>query len=329
MRRPVLLLVAILVAAGAVLATIIATRPREGATDGSPVPGSAGGLTLLVLRSNAGPFAAVIGSTGGDDGALVIPTEISLTVPGQGDATLEDALELPGRQAATAVANLLGVWVDHYAILGRLRLEAIVDRLGGLEIAGQVRTGAEVVATLEGARRGRTVAFQLALQALLRAGVAWAPDDLAESDDLGPAVAALQGAEGAGVVGLEIIEPAEGIFRAEPGAVRDALVRTFGGPDRDVVSVIVLNGSGEPGIGEAVAERIVGGGFSIVVSENASSFDHEDTLVVVGSSGDVALGERVRDLLGTGTVNVSVSSGLAPVTIVVGKDFGSGEDGSV
>jgi hypothetical protein len=29
----------------------------------------------------------------------------------------------------------------------------------------------------------------------------------------------------------------------------------------------------------------------------------------------------VRDLLGTGSVNVSVASGIAPVTIVVGKDF--------
>ena len=328
MRRPAVVLVAILVAAGVVVATIIATRPQEAVSGGTPEPGAGGELTLLVLRSNAGPFAAVVGSTGGREGALVIPTEITLTVPGQGDATLEEALELPGRQSATTVANLLGVWVDHYAILGRLRLESIVDRMGGLEIAGQTRSGAEVVATLEGARRGRTVAFQLVLQALLRAGVTWEAEDLAETDDVAPAVAALQRAEDARVVGLEIIEPADGIFRAEPDAAQQALVRTFGGPDREVVGVIVLNGSGAPGIGELIAERIVGEGFTIVVSENASSFDHEDTLVVVGSSGDVPLGERVRDLLGTGSVNVSVSSGLAPVTIVVGKDFGSGEDGS-
>jgi NAD(P)-dependent dehydrogenase (short-subunit alcohol dehydrogenase family) len=85
--------------------------------------------------------------------------------------------------------------------------------------------------------------------------------------------------------------------------------------------VIVLNGSGVPGIGELVAERLVPGGFRIVISDNASDFDHEETLVVVGSA-DVALGERVRDLLGTGSVNVSVSSGIAPVTVVIGEDFG-------
>jgi hypothetical protein len=74
-------------------------------------------------------------------------------------------------------------------------------------------------------------------------------------------------------------------------------------------------------VGEEVADKIVPGGFTVVVSENAQSFDHDETLVVVGSSSDVALGERVRDLLGVGSVNVSVSSGLAPVTIVVGKDL--------
>jgi hypothetical protein len=36
---------------------------------------------------------------------------------------------------------------------------------------------------------------------------------------------------------------------------------------------------------------------------------------------EVALAERVRDLLGVGSVSVSVGSGIAPVTIVVGKDF--------
>jgi hypothetical protein len=85
--------------------------------------------------------------------------------------------------------------------------------------------------------------------------------------------------------------------------------------------VIVLNGNGVPGIGELVAEKILPGGFRVAVSENASSFDHAETLVVVGSAGDVDIAERVRDLLGVGSVSVSVGSGIAPVTIVVGKDF--------
>jgi hypothetical protein len=44
-------------------------------------------------------------------------------------------------------------------------------------------------------------------------------------------------------------------------------------------------------------------------------------VIVVGSPDDVAPAERVRDLLGVGSVSVPVGSGIAPVTTVVGKDF--------
>jgi hypothetical protein len=116
-------------------------------------------------------------------------------------------------------------------------------------------------------------------------------------------------------------EVASGVFQASPAMVSAALGTAFGGPTEEAVPVIVLNGNGVPGIGELVAEKILPGGFRVAVSENASSFDHAETLVVVGSAGDVDIAERVRDLLGVGSVSVSVGSGIAPVTIVVGKDF--------
>lgn len=53
------------------------------------------------------------------------------------------------------------------------------------------------------------------------------------------------------------------------------------------------------------------------VSQKASP----ETLIVVGSPDEVALDDRVRDLLGVGSVSVSVGSGIAPVTVVIGKDF--------
>jgi hypothetical protein len=86
--------------------------------------------------------------------------------------------------------------------------------------------------------------------------------------------------------------------------VTEALVEAFGGPATEAVPVIVLNGNGVPGSGEAVAERIIPGGVRVAVSQNASDFDHAETLIVVGSPDDVALAERVRDLLGVGSVSV-------------------------
>jgi hypothetical protein len=65
--------------------------------------------------------------------------------------------------------------------------------------------------------------------------------------------------------------------------VTEALVEAFGGPATEAVPVIVLNGNGVPGTGEAVAERIIPGGFRVAVSQNASDFDHAETLIVVGA----------------------------------------------
>ena len=98
----------------------------------------------------------------------------------------------------------------------------------------------------------------------------------------------------------------------------------WGVPDREVLPIVVLNGSGAPGIGEQVAERVIPGGFRVVISENASDFDHETTVIVVATEEHRALGERVRDLLGVGEVQVAgPASGLADVTVVVGKDLGA------
>jgi hypothetical protein len=321
MRRAVLALLLVLVLAAAGVAAVVVSRDRQEATADPVDEVHAEGLALLIVRTTQGPFAAVVGSTGGSDGVMAVPIEARVTIPGQGDATMRDALQLDPRQAATTVANLLGVWVDHHVDLGRKRLAAVVDRAGGIEVGGETLDGAGTLQLLEEAGDGRNAAFELVLRGLFGAGEVWSPSDLANADSPSSVLQVLESAAGATVASVPIVEAASGVFVAEPEAIRESLVAVFGGPDREVVNVIALNGSGVPGVGELVAEHLAPGGFRIVVSENASEFDHEETLIVVGSADDVALGERVRDLLGTGSVNVSVASGLAPVTIVVGKDF--------
>ncbi|GIV01045.1 MAG: hypothetical protein KatS3mg014_2660 [Actinomycetota bacterium] len=62
-------------------------------------------------------------------------------------------------------------------------------------------------------------------------------------------------------------------------------------------------------------------GFRVVLSENAASFGHEVTTIVVPDEGLRALAERVRDSLGVGEVSVAgPASGMADVTVVVGED---------
>ena len=318
-RRPWAALAGVLLLAAGAMAWVVLSADDDRDTPPSNTePEHA--LTLVVVQTDAASFGAVVGSTGGAQGALALPTEIQVTIPGQGDATLGDALGLPPRQAATTVANVLGVWVDHHVVFDEERLGAIVDGAGGITVGSDTRSGREVLSMLEDAGAGAASAFSLVLSGLL-ADVEWNPTALAESDSASSVAEVLEAARGANVSSIPSVQAAEGIFISEPDAVRQSIVDAFGGPDREVVRVIMLNGSGLPGVGELVAERIVPGGFRIVVSENAANFDHEETLVVVGSADDVGLGERVRDLLGTGSVNVSLSSGIAPVTVVVGKDF--------
>jgi hypothetical protein len=90
------------------------------------------------------------------------------------------------------------------------------------------------------------------------------------------------------------------------------------------IKVQILNGNGAPGIGQEVAQRLVGQGFRVILSGNASRLDHETTLVIAyeDSAEARALAQRARDLLGVGEVRVSTQEqGIVDLTIVVGKDF--------
>jgi hypothetical protein len=281
-------------------------------------------LVLVVVDTEAGPLSAVVGS-GGDlpPAGLVVPGRVDVTIPGQGDGTMGDAAALPGREAATAAANLLGIWIPHHVTLEADELEAVVDRAGGVEVGGEVRSGAEALDALSSSGEPDEAAWESTLEALLR-DVAWEPIDLPSADSPSVVAGLLNGASGASVEVLPAEEVPGGILRAEPATIRAVITAAFGVPDLEVLPVVVLNGSGVPGIGERAAERLIPGGFRVVVSENASSFDHDTTLIVVSSEEHRALGERVRDLLGVGEVQVAgPASGLADVTIVVGKDFGA------
>lgn len=90
------------------------------------------------------------------------------------------------------------------------------------------------------------------------------------------------------------------------------------------IRVQVLNGNGVPGIGQEVAERLVGEGFRVILSGNARRLNYKKTLIIAYGSTDeqIQLAEKARDLLGVGEVQVSAQQqGIVDLTIVVGKDF--------
>lgn len=97
------------------------------------------------------------------------------------------------------------------------------------------------------------------------------------------------------------------------------------------IPVQVLNGVGTPGIGLEVDGALQGGGFRIVQSENARSFDFAETRIVIydEEEGSLRAAQRVRDLLGVGTIQVSRQpQSVVDVTIVVGADFAARSAGT-
>lgn len=315
------LFAAIAVAALALVVVKLASSDAPASSGGGEGPSE---LLLLVVHTDVGTLDAVVGAGGSvAPAALIVPDTVAITIPGQGDATIADALELPSRTAATATANLLGVWIPHSVEFGQGKIQAIVDRAGGIEVGGTEMTGAEALDAILTSGGARAQVWETTLEAVL-AVATWEPKDLPQSDDPSRDAELLNAARGASVEVLPAEDVPGGIMRTDPDTIRTVVTAAWGVLDREVQPVIVLNGSGAPGIGELVAERLIPGGFRIVVSENASSFDHDTTQIVVSSEEYRSLGERVRDLLGVGDVQVAgPASGLADVTIVVGKDFGA------
>ncbi|MGH2748698.1 MAG: LCP family protein [Actinomycetota bacterium] len=116
------------------------------------------------------------------------------------------------------------------------------------------------------------------------------------------------------------------LYETDFDEIRDFLRQNVGvaAVEQDEVRVQILNGNGEPGIGQEVAEILTGEGFRVVLSDNARNFDYEETLVITydSSAEGQQVAERARDLLGVGRVQVSAQSqGIVDLTIVVGRDF--------
>ncbi len=84
-RLAVLVLVAVLATAGTGALLIARERAR---TEPEVTPPAAAGLALLVVTTDGGPLPVVVGSTGfGTSGALVVPPEAMVVIPGQGESS--------------------------------------------------------------------------------------------------------------------------------------------------------------------------------------------------------------------------------------------------
>ena len=128
------------------------------------------------------------------------------------------------------------------------------------------------------------------------------------------------------------LDPGGGVvaFRIEPAQNRALVDRLLAdsvpaGVREGGNRVLVLNGVGTPGLGDAVRKKLVPAGFVLVGARNAPQFGYPRTQVVVGEATPQAqaLGERVAKALGlpaTAVVTQEIGT-VADVVVLVGGDF--------
>jgi hypothetical protein len=310
----------------------------------SVLPSSTGPsqLALFAVLAKPDPFVALVGSMGGKPPAVVdMPARLVMNLPGAGSGTLADTLGAPASLISASVSNALGTWVGPQAVTDLAGLARIVDRAGGIsvnlvqpvEVEGReigpgavTMDGPEASAFLAGGAGLAAVdRWQELLSALFRTGLSVEPDDLLQVADVASVQAVLLAARAPRLRELPATASEGGLLVTDDAAIRRQLASLFGIEIGPPVRVVVLNGSGVPGVGEIVASKLVPGGFRVVASGNARTFDRRVTQIVATTDQAQAQAEQVRRLLGVGTVVLGAgSSGLADITIVVGRDLTAG-----
>jgi LytR cell envelope-related transcriptional attenuator len=311
------------------------TSPTASSSSGPQKP-----ATLLALSVTGSPHVllAVVGADGTPaPAAMTLPANVTIVIPGQGQAGTADLQALPGRSLQVGVSNAVGAWVSHYGVLDLVAFAALVDRAGGLtvDLPDVYTVGGKVVGPgstqLDGTQIRALLSdpapdldaearWEAVLAAFLASPDAVRPDDLAETDAADAVTSLLRDAQGAEVTEAPVREVGGSTFIPDQPTFDQTVGALFG--TAEPTNAILQNGNGRPGVGEEAARLLIPAGFRIVISQNAGSFDHARTDIVATDEAHRADAERAKQALGVGVVSVSgVPSGLADVSIVVGEDF--------
>jgi hypothetical protein len=359
-RRAAILVLAPIVAA----AVLVAARPWGSVTSPVPPSDTTFTLAWVVehrspaFAEGTEMYVMVLGaSEARPPFAVVIPNNTTVDLPGGGPPTVGEAITSPELLIAATQATL-NRRVDHYLLSTEGDVLALVDRLGGItvqveegflyggEMVGPGQTklfGAEILTYLESvpeeeipvipsdeggeAQGDASVSrWQDVLWGLFSAtGEAdkW-EGPVGESDVAEPAPL-LARVLGALVTELPTLPGEDGRLLPDGRAIDELVRNSFPTSGGELVRVVVLNGNGLAGQGLDIGAILAPHGFRVVAAQNAASFRVRVTAIIAASEAFVAKAEEARKLLGVGRVYVGPQpTGVADLTIVAGKDFGSG-----
>ena len=273
--------------------------------------------------------------------AVAMPSDVLVDSPGGGPSTIgEGALDF--QTLVVVTQGSLDLRIDHEITMTGADLSTLVDRAGGVSLVaelpftsnghrmgpGQVEVkGADVLAYLDqGNDADRTGRWEDVPQGVLASSPGpsgWA--QLGQGDDPTIAAKMLGSARWATVLELPTVLGVDGASRPNLAKVQALVKARFGSLAKPLVRVVVLNGNGNPGMGGAIGRLIAPSGFRVVASQNAGSFALTQTQVIASGVDLLGAANEVQALIGVGRVYVGDQpTGLADITIVVGKDFSQG-----
>lgn len=86
--------------------------------------------------------------------------------------------------------------------------------------------------------------------------------------------------------------------------------------------VIILNGSGMPGVARKAADSLLGKDFKIIDVKNADNFNYPVTQIVIYNDKKSKAAEEVKKLLGQGSISKkNTPQDVVDIVVILGKDF--------
>jgi len=90
----------------------------------------------------------------------------------------------------------------------------------------------------------------------------------------------------------------------------------------EITRVMVINGSGQPGVGRSVIEKLKPGGFMVVDVKNASTPDYKKTTIVAYKQEYMDTARMAQGILGVGEVIYHpVAQDVAEIAVIIGRDY--------
>lgn len=224
---------------------------------------------------------------------LAIHESTFIEVPGQGFEPIGESLKVGADASLSAVSNFLGVSFKKYLLVEKPVYDAILKKqsmAGVASVSTESNIGSDDLASMK---------------ALL---------DSIKTENV--AIAALPT--------KPIKLGKRTYFEPQPQEIADLLKQWWGisvtGRDT-AIRVIVLNGSGEPGIAGDAAGQLIDAGFRVIDTRNADRFNYRTSRILVQGA-DTTHGKRAKQALGVGDVIAQDSAQrLADIIIIIGKDY--------